>query len=204
MLMPEKLYTMKEGKKLLGVTTWTIQQWDRQGKIRCVRTVGEHGRIPESEIKCILGLREERIFVGYARFSSSTQGDDLERQKQLISNYAKEKGYGDIQVLTDIDFGLNENRKSFLKLLDMISERRISKVIIAYEDRLTRFGIETLKKMVTTFGTEIEVIKHEEKIPQEELVEDLITIVSYFAGKLYGMRSHRYRGVIESVKKLVG
>ncbi|MEM4877324.1 MAG: IS607 family transposase [Thermoplasmata archaeon] len=204
MLVPEKLYTMKEGKKILGVTTWTIQQWDRQGKIRCVRTIGEHGRIPESEIKRILGLKEERIFVGYASVSSSTQRDDMERQKQLISNYAKEKGYGDIQVLTDIGSGLNENRKSFLKLLDMVSERRISKVIIAYENRLTRFGIETLKKMFTTFGTEIEVIKHEEKIPQEELVEDLITIVSYFAGKLYGMRSHRYREVIEGVKKLVG
>ncbi|MEM4083595.1 MAG: helix-turn-helix domain-containing protein, partial [Thermoplasmata archaeon] len=57
MLVPEKLYTMKEGKKILGVTTWTIQQWDRQGKIRCVRTIGEHGRIPESEIKRILGLK---------------------------------------------------------------------------------------------------------------------------------------------------
>ena len=204
MLVPEKLYTIKGGKNLLGVTTWTIQQLDRQGKIRCVRTIGEHGRIPESEIKRILGLKEERIFVGYASVSSSTQGDDLERQKQLISNYGKEKGYDYIQFLTDIGSGLKENRKSFLKLLDMVSERRISKVIIAYEDRLTRFGIETLKKMFTTFGTEIEVIKHEEKIPQEELVEDLITIVSHFAGKLYGMRSHRYREVIEGVKKLVG
>ena len=204
MLVPEKLYTMKEGKKLLGVTTWTIQQWDRQGKIRCVRTGGGRRRIPESEIKRILGLKEERIFVGYASVSSSTQRDDIERQKQLISNYAKEKGYGDIQVLTDIGSEFNANRKSFLKLLDMVSERRISKVIIAYENRLTRFGIETLKKMFTTFGTEIEVIKHEENIPQEELVEDLITIVSHFAGRLFGMSSHRYREVIEGVKKLVG
>ncbi|MEM4083901.1 MAG: IS607 family transposase [Thermoplasmata archaeon] len=204
MLVPEKLYTMKEGKKLLGVTTWTIQQWDRQGKIRCVRTIGEHGRIPESEIKRILGLKEERIFVGYARVLSSTQRDDLERQKQLIPNYGKEKGYGDIQFLTDIGSGLNENRKNFLKLLDTVSERRISKEIIAYEDRLTRFGIETLKKMFTNFGTEIEVINYEEKIPQEELVEDLMTIVSHFAGRLFGMSSHRYREVVESVKKLVG
>ena len=44
---------------------------------------------------------------------------------------------------------------------------------------------------------------NEEKTPQEELVEDLITIVSHFAGKLYGMRSHKYREVVEGVKKLV-
>ncbi|MEM3833031.1 MAG: IS607 family transposase [Thermoprotei archaeon] len=204
MLMSEKLYTIKEAKKLLGVTTWTIQQWDRQGKIRCVRTLGGRRRIPESEIKRILGLREERIIVGYARVSSPTQKDDLERQKQLISSYAKEKGYGEIQVLTDVGSGLNENRKKFLKLLNMVSERKISKLIIAYEDRLTRFGIETLRKMFSFFGTEIEVINHEGKAPHEELVEDLITIVSHFAGRLYGMRSRKYREVVEGVRKLVG
>lgn len=70
--MLERLYTIKEAKRLLGVTTWTIQQWDRQGKIKCVRTIGGRRRIPESEIKRILGLKEERMIVGYARVSSST------------------------------------------------------------------------------------------------------------------------------------
>ncbi len=74
-------------------------------------------------------------------------------------------------------------------------------MIIAYEDRLTRFDIETLKKMFTTFGTEI--VNHEKAL-QEELVEDLITTVSHFAGRLYGMRSHKYVEVIDGVKKLVG
>ncbi|MFN3622014.1 MAG: IS607 family transposase, partial [Nitrososphaerales archaeon] len=126
MLMVERLYTIKEAKKLLGVTTWTIQQWDRQGKIKCVRTVGGRRRVPESEIKRLLGLKEERAVVGYARVSSSTQRDDLERQKQLISSYAREKGYGEIQILTDIGSGLNEKRKSFLKLLETVSEKRVS------------------------------------------------------------------------------
>ena len=202
--MYERLYTIKEAKKLLGVTTWTIQQWDRQGKIKCVRTVGGRRRIPESEIKRILGLKEERAVVGYARVSSATQKDDLERQRQLIADYAKEKGCGEIQMLIDIGSGLNENRKNFLKLLEMVAERKVSKVVVAYKDRLTRFGFETLSRMFQAFGTAIEVVNHEEKTPQEELVEDLITIVSHFAGKLYGMRSHKYKEVVESVRKLVG
>jgi putative resolvase len=57
--------------------------------------------------------------------------------------------------------------------------------------------------MFQAFGTSIEVINQEERTPQEELVEDLITIVSHFAGKLYGMRSHKYREVVGGVKKLV-
>jgi len=199
----EKLYTLKEAKKLLGVTTRTIQRWDRDGKIKVVRTVGGRRRIPESEIKRILGLKEERAVIGYARVSSSTQRNDLERQKKNIAAYAREKGYGEIEVLTDIGSGLNERRKNFLKLLEMVSGKKVSKVIVAYEDRLTRFGFETLSRLFSSFGTTIEVINHGEKTPQEELVEDLITIVSHFAGKLYGLRSHKYREVVEAVKKLV-
>jgi putative resolvase len=198
----ERLYTLKEAKKLLGVTTKTIQRWDKEGKIRVVRTVGGRRRIPESEIKRILGLKEERVVVGYARVSSTTQKDDLERQKQLLHSYAKDKGYDKIQILSDVGSGLNEKRKGFLKLLEMVAERKVSKVIIVYEDRLTRFGFETLKKLFQAFGTEIEVIYSEEN-PREELVEDLITVVSHFAGKLYGMRSHKYEEVVEGVKKLV-
>jgi putative resolvase len=198
----ERLYTLKEAKRLLGVTTKTIQRWDKEGKIRVVRTVGGRRRIPESEIKRILGLKEERVVVGYARVSSTTQKDDLERQKQLIHSYAKDKGYGEVQILGDVGSGLNEKRKGFLKLLEMVTERKVSKVIIVYEDRLTRFGFETLRKMFQAFGTAIEVINSEDN-PQEELVEDLITVVSHFAGKLYGMRSHKYEEVVEGVKRLL-
>ena len=199
----ERLYTLKEAKKLLGVTTRTIQRWDKEGKMRVVRTVGGRRRIPESEIKRILGLKEERVVVGYARVSSTTQKDDLERQKQLIHSYAKDRGYGEIQILDDVGSGLDENRKGFLRLLEMVTERKVSKVIVAYEDRLTRFGFETLRRMFQAFGTAIEVINSREKAPQEELVEDLITIVSHFAGKLYGMRSHKYREVVEGARKLL-
>jgi len=198
----ERLYTLKEAKKLLGVTTKTIQRWDKEGKIRVVRTIGGRRRIPESEIKRILGLKEERVIVGYARVSA-TQKDDLERQEQLIRGHAKDKGYGEIEILSDVGSGLNENRRSFHRLLEMITERKVSKVIVAYEDRLTRFGFETLRKLFQAFGTEIEVINSEERTPQEELVEDLITIVSHFAGKLYGMRSHKYKEVVGGVRKLI-
>jgi putative resolvase len=199
----EKLYTLKEAKKLLGVTTRTIQRWDKDGKMRVVRTLGGRRRIPESEIKRILGLSEERAVIGYARVSPSTQRDDLQRQRENIAAYARERGYGEIEVLADIGSGLNERRKNFLKLLEMVSGKRVSRVIVAYEDRLTRFGFETSSKFFSFFGTAIEVINHEEKTPQKELVEDLLTIVSHFAGKLYGLRSHKYQEVVEAIKKLV-
>jgi len=76
---------MKEASELLGVTVRTLQRWDEEGKIHCVRTVGDKRRVPESEIKRVLGLHEERKIVGYARVSSNTQRDDLERQIEAIT-----------------------------------------------------------------------------------------------------------------------
>jgi len=90
---------MREASRILGVSVRTIQRWDKAGKVRCVRTVRGKRRVPESEIKRILGLQEERKVIGYARVSSHTQKDDLERQVELIKSYAKEKrmGYRDFK-----------------------------------------------------------------------------------------------------------
>jgi len=193
---------MKEALKLLGVHIRTIQEWDKEGKIRCVKNDWRKRRVPESEIKRILGIHEKRKIVGYARVLSHTQKDDLERQIELIKSYAKERNW-EVEILKDIGSGLKEDRRSFQKLLRMVMNREVSKVIVAYPDRLTRFGFKTLEQFFKSYGTEIIVINHEEKSSQEELVEDLITIISHFAGKLYGMRSHKCRKVVESAKKLV-
>ena len=198
----ERLYTMKEASNLLGVHIRTIQKWDKEGKIRCVRTVGGKRRVPESEIKRILGVHEERKIVGYARVSSHTQKDDLERQIELIKSYARERNW-EVEILKDVDSGLNESRGNFQKLLRMVMNKEVSKVIVACPDRLTRFGFKTLEELFKSYGTQIVTINREEKSPQQELVEDLITIVSHFAGKLYGMRSHKYRKVVEGAKKLI-
>jgi len=158
----ERHYTLKEASKILGVTVKTLQNWDKQGKIRVVRTVGGRRRIPESEIMRILGIHEERKIIGYARVSSRTQKDDLERQVQAIQQYAKENGWN-VEIVKDIGSGLNEKRKNYQKLLKMVMNKEVSKVIITYPDRLTRFGFETLKTLFQAFGTEIIVINETQK-----------------------------------------
>jgi len=195
----EKLYTLKEAKQMLGVQTKAIQRWDKEGLIRVVRTPGGRRRIPESEILRIQGReRKEGMVIGYARVSSQSQKDDLERQIELI------KSRGADNILTDIGSGLNEKRRNFKKLLKMLMQRKVSKIIITYPDRLTRFGFETLKDFCFSFGTEIEVINEEAyKSPQEEMIKDLITIISHFSGKLYGMRSHKQKEVIKNVKNIL-
>jgi len=195
--MPERLYTLKEACLLLCLHPRTIQKWDKQGKIRVVRTLGGRRRISESEIRRLQGEKGIRSVIGYARVSSATQKDDLERQVE----YLRQRGVQ--EVITDIGSGLNEKRKGFLKLLDRVLHNEVDKVVILYEDRLTRFGFDTLQKVFEAHGTSIEVLNQVEiKSPQQELVDDLITIISHFSGKMYGLRSHKHKEVVEHAKSL--
>ncbi len=203
MVVKEKLYTVKRASEILGVHPKTIQKWDREGKIKVIRTPGGRRRIPESEIKRLLGMKEENgLIIGYARVSSHTQKDDLERQIEAIREYARERGW-QVQILKDIGSGLNENRKNYRKLLESVAKGEVSKVIITHPDRLTRFGFKTLEFFFQQYGAEIITIHERDKTPREELIEDLITIISHFAGKLYGARSHKYKKLKEGVKKLI-
>lgn len=195
----EKLYTLKEAKEMLGVQTKAIQRWDKEGKIRVVRTPGGRRRIPESEILRIQGIEKNKgAVVGYARVSSQSQKDDLERQIELINSRKVDT------ILTDIGSGLNEKRHNFKKLLKMIMRNEVSKIVISYPDRLTRFGFETLKEFSSSFGTEIEVINEDAYTsPQEEMVKDVITIIAHFSCKLYGMHSHKQKEVVKNVKNIL-
>ena len=190
---------------MLGVSTRTIQRWDKAGRIRCVRTPGGRRRIPLSEILRIIGETEGELtkVVGYARVSSNTQLDDLERQKNAIIEYAKGQGFELDEIITDVGSGLNERRRGYQKLLGMVARREVKAVIVTYRDRLTRFGFDTLEFFFGVFGAKIIVINEEEKAPHEELVDDLISIVSHFAGRLYGFRSHKYKRVVEGVRELI-
>jgi putative resolvase len=174
----EKLYTLKEAKVLLGVKTKAIQDWDRKGLIRVVRTPGGRRRIPESEIRRIQGVEKRKgLVVGYARVSSLSQKDDLDRQIELINT----KGVD--CILSDIGSGLNERRRNFKRLMRMVIQHKVSKILISYPDRLTRFGFMTFRDFCDSFGTEIEVINETfYTTPQEELVQDLIAIITHFSG----------------------
>ncbi len=200
---------MKEASEILGVSVRCLQIWDKEGKIRCVRTVGGRRRIPESEIKRILGIKEidvGRKTVIYARVSSydQKQKGDLERQKESLLEYAKSKGYEVVSVLEDVASGPNENRRSLNKLFDMVETREIGVIVVRFKDRLTRFGFKYLERYFASRGVRIEVVNGDEpKDAHQELVEDLIALVSSLAGKLYGTRSHKYEKVVEGVKQLI-
>jgi Predicted site-specific integrase-resolvase len=106
--------------------------------------------------------------------------------------------------LSDIASGLKADRRGLLKLLDYVINRRVDVVVVAYRDRLTRFGLEYLEYFFRQHGVRVEAVLGEEpKEAHQELVEDLVEVVNSFAGRLYGLRSRRKRMLVEGFKKLL-
>jgi len=204
--MSERLLRPKEACRVLGVSYVTLRRWIKEGKIRAVQTLGGKYRVPESEVKRLLSgveTREVRAVI-YARVSSSDQKKDLERQIEYLTQYCSAKGYRVVDVLSDVASGLKTNRKGLLKLFNYVVNKQVDVVVITYKDRLTRFGFEYLKYFFKQYGVRIEVVYGEEpKDAYQELVEDLIAIVTSFAGKLYGMRSHKKKHFVQGFKKLL-
>jgi putative resolvase len=194
----------KEVCERLGISYTTLRDYVKRGYIKPVLTPGGKWRFREEDVERLIGgvVKQRRVIL-YARVSSNSQRDELEGQVKVLEDWARQNNIVDYEVVTDIGSGLNEDRGGFKKLLRLAVERKISKIVIAYPDRLTRFGFKTIEELLRPFGVEIVVLNHEDKDPREELVEDLITITSHFAGKLYGMRSHKYEKVVEGVRKLL-
>jgi len=196
------LYRTGKASQLLGISKPTLIRKIKSGEIKAYR-VGREYRIPESEIKRLLeGKALDKVAI-YARVSSRDQKEDLERQVEYLKNYCSSKGYQVAKILTDISSGLNENRRGLKQLFKLVEggEVGVGKVVITYRGRLTRFGFKYLEQYFNSHGVDVEVIfDDEEKTPEKELVEDLLAIVTSFAGKLYGMRSHKKKRLIEAVK----
>ena len=203
----ERLLRPKEVCQRLGISYSTLARWVREGRIRAIRTAGGKYRVPESEVRRIaegLPISKEVRAIIYARVSSADQKSDLERQIEYLTQYCSSKGYKIIDIVTDVASGLKTDRNGLLKLFNNIINRQVDVVVVTYRDRLTRFGYEYLEYFFKQYGVRTEVVFGEEpKDAYQELVEDLIEIVTSFAGRLYGMRSHKKKRLVEGFKKLL-
>jgi putative resolvase len=204
----KRLLHPKEAAYELGVSTKTIHRWDEAGKLRTVRTIGNQRRIPIEEIWRLRsqGKRAERCVL-YARVSSVRQVHDgnLARQTARLREAATSRGYEVVQMITEQASSLNERRKGMKKLLSLIGEQAVDVVLIEYPDRLVRFGFGYLEQAFSWKDVRLEVLdppKHQE--PTEELIQDMLTIVTVFAGRLYGQRAKGVRKRVETVLKECG
>ena len=200
-----KYYSIGQFAKEIGKTTKTLRNWDKEGKLKPARVEQSGYRYySEEQLQQFLDLpqkkQKQKKMVGYCRVSSVKQKDDLERQIEYVKLYMCAKGY-QFELITDIGSGINYNKKGLHQLLDMVMDFEVEKVVILYKDRLVRFGYELIEHLCHKFGTEIEIIDTTEKTEQQELVEDLVQIITVFSCKLQGKRANKAKKMIQELAR---
>jgi putative resolvase len=126
----------------------------------------------------------------YARVSSHDQRADLDRQLARLSVYAAEQGLHVVESVSEVGSGLNGKRRALLRLL---SDARIETIVVEHRDRLARFGSDYIEAALAASGRKLIVVDPSEM--KDDLVADMISILTSFCARLYGKRSARNRAI---------
>ncbi|MDF2956988.1 MAG: putative site-specific integrase-resolvase [Candidatus Alkanophagales archaeon MCA70_species_1] len=192
---------VKEAAEYLGVHPNTLRKYIDKGVIRGVR-IGTHRFVEKAELDRVMGrlsAPEKNTAIIYARVSTRKQMEYLKRQRERLVDFCRSRGLKIVEIIEDIGSGLNERRRGLKKLLKLVREGKAKKVVVECEDRLTRFGLGYLKEIFDDYGVELVVVNQESKSPEEELVRDLIAIVTSFSGRIYGKRGARR--IVQTIKE---
>jgi excisionase family DNA binding protein len=194
--MTEKFVGGKEASTILGVHQRTLYQWEEKGKIDTIRTPGgkrlynveKFLKNKDDKIIDNNEINEERMKIIYIRVSSISQKDDLERQKIYM-----QKRYPKHYLVEDIGSGMNLNKRGIRKIIKWAIEGKVEEVVIAYKDRLARFGYELIEDLIKEYssGRIIVLNKKKETEPEEELVKDMLQIMNIFVAKMNGLRKYK-------------
>jgi excisionase family DNA binding protein len=205
----EMTISIGEAAQSLGVSVKTVRRWADDGKIRFERSPSGHRRFYLSDITRItprqLKELETRVTINYARVSSHDQKADLVRQVQVLESFSSANGW-QYETIQDLGSGLNYQKKGLQKLLKRILKGDVGRLVLTHKDRLLRFGSELVFAMCEEFETEVVIVnKSEEEVSfeQEELVTDMIELVTVFSARLYGSRSRKNKKLIDGVSAAI-
>ena len=186
-------YKPKDFGEIIGVSVKTLQRWDREGILKAYRTpTNRRYYIYDQYLKFKAGnLQDGRKIVVYARVSTRNQQDDLDSQVKFLLDYCNAKGMIVDECIEEFGSGLNDNRKKWNKLLEEVMEQKIKTIIVTHKDRFIRFGFDWFEKLCLKYDTQILIVKNEKLSPQEELVQDIVSILHVFSCRLYGLRKYK-------------
>ena len=186
-------YNIAEFAKLLGVAVITLQRWDREGRLKALRTPSNRRLYTDEHLRQARGLspKAERLTIAYARVSSQAQKPDLENQVRVLEDFCAANGWAVDQWVKEVGGGLNFKRPKFLELIDLVTLGRAGRVVVAHKDRLARFGYDLLEHLCKVNGCGLVVMNQESLSPKQEMVQDMLAIVHCFSARLYGLRNYR-------------
>ncbi len=195
-------YPIGDFAKIAGVTTQTLRNWHKRGSfIPAYVSEGGTRYYSEQQVRLIQGKANpdrDRTIIGYCRVSSNKQKVDLQRQVETMRMYLAASGTP-FEIVEDIGSGINYSKKGLRQLILRICNGEVAKVVVLYKDRLLRFGFELVEYVAELHGTEIEIIDNTEKTQEQELVEDLVQIITEFSCKLQGKRANKTKRMVKEL-----
>jgi len=202
----DRLASIGEAARTLGVDITTLRRWERLGKISAEHTAGGHRRYDLSKL-CPSLVRAKpdlnRKTVAYARVSSHDQKNDLERQKQVLELYCASQGWT-FEIVSDLGSGMNYHKKGLKRLLEAILAGNVGRLVITHKDRLLRFGAELVFAICEARRVEVVILNQGEDTSfEEDLAKDVLEIITVFSARLYGSRSRKNQKLIENIKSAV-
>ena len=201
-----KYYSAKTVTQILGVTAQTLRNWDKEGKLKPAYTKSNGYRYySEEDVLSYTKERDtkkERKLVGYVRVSSKKQEDDLNRQKENLESYLKETNQK-YEIISDIGSGINYNKPGLRKLIEKIIKKELDEIVVLYKDRLLRYGFELIEYFATLNNVKIRVLDKTNQTEDEELVEDLVQIITEFSCKIQGKRKSKTKKILEEIKEKI-
>ena len=208
-LIMSKLVNISEAARILGVTTTTLRNWDKKGLLKPDELT--KGKARRYRVESLRNINRNIIFtkddlktIAYARVSSHDQKQDLNRQVQLLELYCTKHGYK-YEVIQDIGSGMNYYKKGLTRLIDLILDNQVQRLILTHKDRLLRFGAELVFSICEAKNVEVIIINQGEEPPsfEEELAKDVLEIITVFSARLYGSRSKKNKKLINDLEKVV-
>ena len=201
-----KYYSAKTVTQILGVTAQTLRNWDKEGKLKPAYTKSNGYRYySEEDVLSYTKERDtkkERKLVGYVRVSNKKQEDDLNRQKENLESYLK-KTNQEYEIVSDIGSGINYNKPGLKKLIEKINKKEVDEIVVLYKDRLLRYGFELIEYFASLNNVKIRVLDKINKTEDEELVEDLVQIITEFSFKMQGKRKSKIKKILEEIKEKI-
>lgn len=186
------IYKPNEFGEKIGKSVVTLRRWDRDGVLKAKRTPAGHRYYDDDDVTAYLGIkRPKRKTIVYCRVSSAGQKNDLKSQVEAMEQFCLSSGTAVDEWVQEIAGGMNFKRKKFLSIMNEITKGHVEKLLVAHKDRLARFGFEFFDHLASKNGCEIVVVNQESLSPQQEMVEDLMSIIHTFSCRLYGLRKYK-------------
>jgi len=186
-------YSPQEFGQRIGRATKTLQRWDREGILKAHRSPTNRRYYTHDQYLAYRGLvaKDQGLTIAYTRVSGLSQKLDLVNQRKALEIYCDQQTIKVDEWMQDIGSGLNDKRKQFHRLMELVELGQVRRLVIAHQDRLVRFGYGYFEAFCERHNTEIVVLDEETLSPEQELVQDLVAIFTVFSARLHGLRSYK-------------